>query len=87
MRQKIDFTKSFTKQLAKLPSAQRQKFYERLRQFQVDPFAPELRNHGLKGKYSGYRSIDIAWDLRALYCTRGDTIVIFTFIGTHSQLY
>jgi addiction module RelE/StbE family toxin len=87
MYQRIDFTKDFQKQFKKLDSVKKRKFTDQLRVFQNNPFAPELRNHALKGKYVGFRSIDIAWDLRALYYLKDDTVVIFAFVGTHSQLY
>lgn len=83
----IEFSRNFEKQFKKLPEKDKQKFYLRLKIFKQDPFNPVLDNHGLKGKYLGYRSIDIKGDLRALYTIKGNKIVIFGFIGTHSQLY
>ena len=47
----------------------------------------KLNNHPLKGKWSGYRSINISGDLRALYKEMGEDKVIFTNIGSHNQLY
>ena len=85
--QRIEFTKDFEKQLKKLRPGYKRKFYERLRLFEDDPYAKILRNHILKGKYTGFRSIDITGDLRALYYMDGEKVVIFAFIGTHSQLY
>ncbi len=83
----IDFTKSFSKQFKVLRPKQKERFYERLELFRRNPHDKALRDHALKGKYNRYRSIDIEGDLRALYYVKGDTIVIFGFIGTHSQLY
>jgi addiction module RelE/StbE family toxin len=83
----IDFTKSFVKQFKKLRETQKQHFYERLEFFKKNPHDRVLRDHALKGKYTGYRSIDIENDLRALYYIENDRIVIFAFIGSHSQLY
>lgn len=85
--QQIEFSKTFEKQLKKLKTSQKDRFYERLMLFEQDPYDRTLRNHALKGKWIGYRSIDIAGDLRALYYVDGEKIVIFAFIGTHSQLY
>ena len=85
--QNIEFSRSFIKQFEKLKPNQKQKFYDKLHIFEKDPYSRILRNHALKGKYTGYRSIDIAGDLRALYYIDGEKIVIFAFIGTHSQLY
>lgn len=87
MYQQVDFTQSFVKQLKKMPADKQRKFYDALRRFETNPYAPELRNHALKGKYIGYRSIDVAWDVRALYYVSGTTVVIFALIGSHSELY
>jgi addiction module RelE/StbE family toxin len=83
----IDFTKSFTKQFKVLRPNQKQRFYERLELFKKNPHDRTLRDHALKGKHIGYRSIDIEGDLRALYYVEDGRIVIFAFIGSHSQLY
>ena len=83
----IDFTKDFSKQFKVLLPKQKERFYERIDLFKKNPHDKALRDHALKGKYRGYRSIDIEGNLRALYYVKGDTIVIFGFIGTHSQLY
>jgi len=83
----IDFTKSFTKQFKVLRTKQKERLYERLELFKKNPHDKALRDHALKGKYKGFRSIDIERDLRALYYVKGDVLVIFAFIGSHSQLY
>ncbi len=83
----IEFTKSFTKQFKKLRNNQQERFYERLELFKKNPQDRVLRDHALNGKYKGYRSIDVEGDLRALYYVKGDVIVVFAIIGTHSQLY
>lgn len=85
--QEIDFTKNFLKQFDKLRENQKTRFYEHLEIFKINPHDKVLRNHALKGKYLGYRSIDITGDIRALYTVKGDIVIIFGFIGTHSQLY
>lgn len=83
----IKTTRGFDKQYAKLNPKIKNQFKARLGLFVTDPFDVQLRNHPLKGKYLGYRSIDVSGDVRALYTVKGDTIIIFGFIGTHSQLY
>lgn len=80
-------TRSFDKQYARLNSKVKTSFRGRIEIFKSNPFDTRLRNHALKGKYLGYRSIDITGDIRALYSIQGDTVIIFGFIGTHSQLY
>ncbi len=84
---KIQYIPKFKKQYKKLPSKLQHQFDERLKLFVRDPTNPILRNHPLKGSYSGYWSINISGDLRAIYLKSGDELVIFALIGTHSQLY
>ena len=83
----IQTTKGFDKQYSKLNGKTKAQFKQRLVLFRGNPFDVTLRNHALKGKYLGYRSIDITGDVRALYTVRENTIIIFGFIGTHGQLY
>jgi addiction module RelE/StbE family toxin len=80
----VQFTKEFTKQFKKLKDAQLTRFYERLDLFKKNPNDRLLRDHALKGKYKGYRSIDVQGDLRALYYIQDDKIIIFALIGPHS---
>lgn len=82
----IQTTKNFDKQYSKLNPKIKRLFKQRVELFRTKPFEVTLRNHALKGKYLGYRSIDISGDVRALYTVKGDIIIIFGFIGTHSQL-
>jgi addiction module RelE/StbE family toxin len=83
----IETTKTFDKQYSKLNNKTKTIYKNRIAIFKTNPFDFRLRNHALKGKYLGYRSIDITGDVRALYTVKGDIIIIFGFIGTHSQLY
>lgn len=83
----IETTRAFDKQYAKLNDKTKNIYKGRVALFKSNPFDFRLRNHALKGKYLGYRSIDITGDIRALYTVKGDVIIIFGFIGTHSQLY
>lgn len=83
----LQTTKHFDKQYAKLDPKIKQQFKRRITIFASNPFDARLRNHALRGKFMGYRSIDITGDVRALYMIRGDQVIILGFIGTHSQLY
>lgn len=61
---------------------------QRIEMFRDNGNLDQLHDHALKGKYQGYRSINITGDVRALYYEKQDgKIVLFAFIGTHSQLY
>ena len=83
----IHYLPKFKKQYKKLPKNFQTQFDERLLLFLVDRTDPRLRVHPLKGNYAGYWSININGDIRALYLEKGDSIVIFALIGTHSELY
>ena len=83
----IETTKTFDKQYSKLNNKTKTIYKNRITIFKDTPFDFRLRNHALKGKYLGYRSIDITGDTRVLYTVKGNVIIVFGFIGTHSQLY
>ena len=82
----IIYHRNFEKNYKKLSSKGKNELKERLVLFAKDEFNPILNNHALKGKYLGYRSINISGDLRALYKTEGNQI-IFVAINSHSNLY
>lgn len=83
----IQYMPKFKKQYKKLPKKFQLQFDERVRLFALDPSDPMLRVHPLKGKFAGYWSMDVSGDIRALYIKRGEELIIFGLIGTHSQLY
>ncbi len=84
---KFEYTKSFVKQFSKLSPNLRQQFKNRQVLWLENPSSPILHTHPLKGRYLGYYSINITGDVRALYKLQGQSIVVFGFIGSHSQLY
>lgn len=83
----IDYTKQFVKQYKKQPENIKVAFNKRLKLLLESPDSKILNIHALKGQYSGLQSINVTGDVRALYYQSGDRLIIFAFIGTHSQLY
>lgn len=83
----ILFHRNFEKQYKKLHNKLQERVKERLALFLMDEFDPLLNNHPLQGRYAGYRSINIAGDIRALYKFYKPTIRIFIAIDTHGNLY
>jgi len=73
----IRTTKKFDKQYTKLNQKNKRYFMTKIEIFRNTPFDRQLHNHPLKGKYLGYRSINITGDLRVLYRIDGDMIIIF----------
>jgi len=84
---KAKFGRRFEKQFVKLPSAVQQQFSSKLETWLADPFDTRLRNHPLRGEYTGYRSINVTGDYRAVYHMVSKETGEFVAIGTHSQLY
>lgn len=87
MINKVDYSRSFQKQLIKSPKKIKIEFRERIKIFTLEPFNPKLNNHELTGEFAGFRSINITGDWRALYVELKKSEVKFMFLGTHSQLY
>ncbi len=83
----LEFHKDFQKRYIKLRAGEKLKFQERQEIFLEDPSHPILNNHALKGKYEGYRSINIGGNLRAIYHLISSDTVLFVDIDTHSNLY
>jgi mRNA-degrading endonuclease YafQ of YafQ-DinJ toxin-antitoxin module len=79
--------KRFDKMAAKLPLKTKQKMIERITLFMQDPTNSQLRSHSLNTPYKGSYSIDITGDVRAIYELMDKETALFTYIGTHSQLY
>jgi len=83
----VRFHKNFDRQYKKLRSTEQKKLKERISIFLQDEFNPILNNHPLKGKYQGYRSINVKGDLRAVYKLKAKDVALFSAIDTHSNLY
>ena len=56
---KVDFTNWFSAQLEQTSTEIKIAFRETLELFLEDPTHPNLRNHTLREKYTGFRSIDV----------------------------
>lgn len=84
---KARFGKAFEKQYATLDKRIKSKFAQSLAAWMEDPYASVLNNHALRGKFKGYRSINVTGDFRAIYRLEGNDTGIFVAIGKHSHLY
>ncbi len=80
-------SKKFEKQYSRLPIHIQRQFADRLNLFMIDKTLPVLRVHSLKGKYTGFWSMNVSGDIRAIYKEVEDEIYLFALIGSHSQLY
>ena len=82
----IVFHKDFKKKYYKLSPKIVENLDDRLRLFSKDEFNPLLNNHALKGKWLGYRSINVTGDIRAIFKREADS-AFFVAIDSHSNLY
>ena len=80
------YTREFKKQYTKAPEKIRSAFKMRRDLLASDFKNPVLNNHKLKGKFRGYKSINITGDWRAIYLKQS-RVMMFVMMGTHSQLY
>ena len=88
---RVDYSRTFIKQLKKAPLKIREAFRKRRELFFENPFSSQLNNHQLIGEHKGHRSINITGDWRAIFIETldeaGNKTTLFKFIGTHNQLY
>ena len=86
----IEYRPLFNRQRKLAPLAIKVAFREALELFLDDPDHPSLRNHLLRNKFSGFGSINVNEDWRALFKirkTKTQTVITFYLLGTHKQLY
>ena len=83
----VIYTKDFKKSFKKKGKFIREKTLERVRLFREDPFNVLLDNHKLNGEYEGSSSIKITGNFRAIFKYINTDTVVFSDIGTHTELY
>lgn len=86
----IEYSVLFNKQFKDAPLEVKIAFKEVRELFSDNPDHPNLRNHALREKYAGFRSINVTEDWRALFKirkTKFKIVVTFHVLGTHAQLY
>lgn len=84
---RILFHRNFEKQYRKLHGGEKRRLKERIAVFMKEPLDPKLNNHPLRGRYKGYRSINVTGDLRAIYKMIRPDIFLFVAVDTHGNLY
>ena len=90
MQTEIKYATRFRKQYLKADKTIKTAFAQTTEMFLEDPNHPSLRNHQLREKFAGHRSIDVTDDWRALFKIKEGktkTVITFYILGTHSQLY
>ena len=85
------FIKAFRRTTKKHPTL-RNGIEETLRVLEIDPFAPQLETHKLKGKMSGSWACSVRYDIRIIFDfvknkKQKDDDVFLLEIGTHDEVY
>jgi len=83
---KVVYSKDFIKSTKILGSAQKLRLVQRIELLLTDPRNTQLRNHKLSGRWSGYSSINITGDLRAVF-EQSNGEIYFIALGSHAKLY
>jgi len=83
----IKFSKTFIKQRKKVSVKVQEMVDERIELFIENPADPLLNLHKLRGVLRKYHSINISGDWRAIIKNSREEVVVFMFLGTHSELY
>ncbi len=84
----IRFSPDFDRQfIQRLTHSQQVQVLDTIEQFQDEPYHKDLRNHSLRGKWFGHRSISIGGDLRLHFQMLDNSTAYFVAVGDHKQLY
>ena len=79
--------KRFLKQFRKLPRNVQVAFQSRRDLFLQNPTDPLLHVHELHGSFAGCRSFNVNADIRVVFKELDAKTIVFTTIGSHSELY
>ncbi|MBE9015590.1 type II toxin-antitoxin system mRNA interferase toxin, RelE/StbE family [Chroococcidiopsis sp. CCALA 051] len=63
------------------------RFWQKLEQFIIAPFAPSLKTHKLSGNLKEFWSFSIDYDQRVLFYFTEDGKAVFVDIGSHDEVY
>ncbi|MCH8319066.1 MAG: type II toxin-antitoxin system mRNA interferase toxin, RelE/StbE family [Bacteroidetes bacterium] len=64
------------------------KFWESIELFSVDPFNPKLRTHKLTGKLDKLWAFSVSYDCRVIFMfTDNKNEVVLIDIGSHDEVY
>jgi len=80
--------RKFEKSYLSLSKKDQERIDVTLRKFIKDPKNSDLKNHALKGSIKGKRAISAGFDLRIIFETHKDyLIVIMLDVGKHDAVY
>lgn len=63
------------------------RFWQKVEQFVINPFAQSLKTHKLSRKLKNLWSFSVEYDERALFYFTDDGKAVFVDIGNHDEVY
>ncbi len=64
-----------------------ERFWQKLEQFTLNPYDPNLKTHKLSGKLKDYWSFSVDYDERVLFYFTEEEKAVFVDIGSRDQVY
>jgi mRNA-degrading endonuclease YafQ of YafQ-DinJ toxin-antitoxin module len=86
----VSFSSSFKRAFKKRITGNADKtarFWQKLEQFTIDPFAPSLKTHKLSGNLKEFWSFSVDYEERVLFYFTEDAKAVFVDIGSHDEVY
>ena len=85
---KVKFHRKFERQYKKLPNFLKKKTSTSIQLFTQNPTHFSLKNHPLKGRLKGLRSISVTGDIRIIFQEENNYMWgVFLSIGGHDKVY
>ncbi len=83
----LETTKKFDKQFKKLPTKIQEEFAKRIGLFIAERNSSLLHIHKLSGNLKGLWSFNVTADIRVIFDSSIDDVMLLIAIGSHSELY
>ncbi len=84
--QSPSFKRTYKKTISNNPELEA-RFWENVKLFTENPFAPQLKTHKLSGKLKELWSFTVAYDCRVVFYFVNNEVVEFVDIGRHADVY
>ncbi len=84
--QSPSFKRAYKKTIRNNPELEA-RFWENVKLFTENPFAPQLKTHKLSGKLKELWSFTVAYDCRVVFYFVNNEVVEFVDIGRHADVY
>lgn len=81
-----EFKRAYNERIRKNPKLKKL-FWEKVEEFQANPFDPSLKTHPLTGLLQGRWAFSVDYDCRIVFLLVSDNEVVFLNVGTHAEVY